>query len=754
MGACHSKDKGLRVRSILKGPSDPTDEYSDHDDEPDCLKNRHVPRIETEVRRKPDPSFQKTVLHGSTKKNKPKYRRPGRLAPVKYSTQYTPKPSSIVIHSTTPATVPMTPSATDASVPEASVSNFQKLKLQVQVAAKHRKRMHKASKMQDRVNDAAGVSALWDEYETIERSVKKNVVDELPGKKKKSGSSVRSRMSRKSASRSKTSKKKAVVEYDLPQDELPRKKSGSSVRSKHSRKSTRTKSSTKSESIFRRFRKETEPQVVRVRSESFDLQEAKTWYFDFQDTFKKEQDDSDNLSLHSESSMEVQRRLFAEKKRNKKFASQLIYRPSKSVTHSRTTTSRNEDYGPTSTRRCTASTTDEPSLTDMEVAIKNDDDDESYVSDLDDSMSVVSNDYNVVSRRRSSSECDLEPVAAGVEFDHDAVVQRRLEIESQLRALHENVVSKSIMTGDINADESLDPIISAATPNTSTTVQEPQPTPLLDERLLGLPDRQPDNSLLLDSPERSTTSSSKPTTSSPLSDHGRLKEVLCDVGGASELPFDENVVSPIGPRATITPSEERKVADIPAITPYVSTAEDLKIGETPRGLGGGVNLFPPTPATSRDLFAVPYLNNRSGSDSIHIVGLADKDESLLVNQSVDSDTAENEIAVTPKPVLPWRRNKEHNTATPRPSLPWRRNKAESKEPDCDIPIGIRKPQDLNDSLIANQSLENADDSYSKLLLEEETSSIDGGGGGDSTLALADKVEAQLQHVLRRYRTNV
>jgi hypothetical protein len=409
--------------------------------------------VEDVIQEEPDPEapsdeeefhFEKRRTPEKRKKQQQHF---GRLASVKLRSQRTASPASIRLHDTSVVSQPHDrrhPEDEDedgySSVEEGAFRNFQKIKLQVEVAEQNQKRNRRVHKVEDRLQDVRGYRQLWRDYQAIQQELETS---------------------------------------SLPDEETP------------------TKEKEKDSSH-------------KKRSKSFDLKQSRTWYYDFQGGEFDLPDDEDdqsqpNLSLHSHTSLEAQRALFAEKRRHRR-------RKKKEARHRRNQGSacmemmvggkavtrnngKSHDYGPVhrhlSAQRLPAHQQDAEeqlpqeilqsrSITDMEVAFstpdtaeKGDDDGaNTVISDLDDfSYSVASSfqhhsDYGVPWRRRRDPEAayahddddvSLKKKKKSAEvYDMTSVRQRRLEIEARLRQLAREQSSPAVTVQQSQLTEKFD----------------------------------------------------------------------------------------------------------------------------------------------------------------------------------------------------------------------------------------------------------------------------------------------------------
>ena len=253
---------------------------------------------------------------------------------------------------------------------DAQYSNFQKLKLQVAVAQKQERKLHKVAKLEDRLQDVQGYNQLWHEYEKIQTVVRVETTTTTTPQKQPAVEAVSP-----AAAVAPTSPPSGVVEcteaaitetaapppveYDLAEDlgfrsnkenqNSSQRSLTGSIRSFRSRKSAKTtddsttgRSSRRRRRRFRRssHKDSVQPTEITVntaaketnndkndpRSESFKLTQTNSWYFDFHDEFEPAGEDGGttgsnnsqaNLSLLSASSLEAQRRYFSEKRRQR-----------------------------------------------------------------------------------------------------------------------------------------------------------------------------------------------------------------------------------------------------------------------------------------------------------------------------------------------------------------------------------------------------------------------------------------------------
>lgn len=487
----------------------------------------------------------------------------GRLSPIKLKTAWSVKPSSIRVYQPPPPLPTSAPTTknTDKSklsatkqkkkdsvsdaVEASTLFNFSKLKLQVAVAEKHSKKQRVVAKLEDRVQDVEMHKQLWEQYQKIQ-----SVVIGCVEKDHNENPHAPPNNTTMQTPEKKKAKDVTTVEYDLEVNEQNFSQKGSpqkskrgasqqgtsqcSVTSKNSRSSLGRKSSS-----FKQQQKQSSqeecPSEHFSSTDSFDLKQSSTWYFDFLEEFQNvapttvtvgSNGSQADLSLLSASSMEAQRRLYAEKRRQRKQKKKAVVSGAADNNHSArngtvelgmveldmardtpmTRNGRNQrrrisangtqqDYGPTTT------TTGRPgssqqlraapgndqlqmanevlksrarTLTDLEVTFltpesfdknaQGDNDNESMVSDLDDTISAVSqfssrrhstsNEYGVKRRPRkrvgrrvggddgadqssvsTEDEGYVQHHETSVLYDHQTVVQRRLDIEARLMAL-------------------------------------------------------------------------------------------------------------------------------------------------------------------------------------------------------------------------------------------------------------------------------------------------------------------------------
>jgi hypothetical protein len=377
-----------------------------------------------------------------------------------------------------------------AAVPDTALSNFQKLKLQVAVQKRQQRKMNKAKKIQERRKDVEGYKDLWKEYEHIQAELSKN--PNSPCRKSfpaKNGDKTKGDGYRSDASQSSRLSTRSFRNWRLS----PRRK-------------TKNSEETATDDAKKKIRRKTKKKVKETKGPqsdcdvSLDLKSSKTWYFDFEHCLEDNDgqegatvgshNSQASLSLLSETSMEAQRRLYAEKRRQRKLkqkqggkkeatnnASSSVQSVDKSSAFSIQSEDESTDYGPPRRRppSLRAELTQHQSrsarsLTDMEVTFspeKNEQDDEAgSVSDIDDASSHGSlRDYGPIHRKRSSrlrssksnSSVNSDSVMSNsidgsdddsssfrrhssrrIAYDHDAIIQRRLDIEAKLKALLNN----------------------------------------------------------------------------------------------------------------------------------------------------------------------------------------------------------------------------------------------------------------------------------------------------------------------------
>lgn len=337
-------------------------------------------------------------------------------------------------------------------------SNFQKLKLQVALHKQHSQKQAVSIKKQDRAADVQAYRQLYHTFQEMQQELQQQQQETVNA----------------AALAQSEAESVSVTTESLDID-----------KSKHKDKKKTPASA---------------PQVRPMkRTNSFDLKNSNTWYFDFQapelhleqsiagstvnvtaantvaaiaaDTDFADDNDSDSddcsivsrqsgLSLLSEATMDAQRRLFAEKRRERRRKKAGATSGAKSVTSARfsslptatlasTVTTARRDYGPV--RRLSKSMEPESTtvpLTDMDISFVQSledasspykqqhaqpQDDASMVSDMGDDCSIASNnttnsnnDYRVPRRvRRSYNPDDAEvsrsPVKMSFSFDEGAM---------------------------------------------------------------------------------------------------------------------------------------------------------------------------------------------------------------------------------------------------------------------------------------------------------------------------------------------
>jgi hypothetical protein len=349
-------------------------------------------------------------------------------------------------------------------------SNFQKLKLQVALHKQHSQKQAVSIKKQDRQQDVQSYRELYHTFQEMEQDLQQQQQETVNAAALAEAESV----SVTTDSKNKSGKKaKKVV----------------SPRKKNDKKKTPTGPP------------DPPGTPPMKRTNSFNLKNSKSWYFDFQapelhldqsiagstvvvtaantvaaiaaDTefavnlqYNDNDDDDDcsivsrqsGLSLLSEATMDAQRRLYAEKRRERRrkkagaafgaksvTSSQLSSLPT--ITPASTVTTSRRDYGPA--RRLSKSMPPDStaSLTEMEVSFvhsledasspykqQQDEDDTSIVSDMGDDCSIVSNntgtnsnnDYRVPRRVRRTYNPDAakvsrSPVKMSFSFDEGAM---------------------------------------------------------------------------------------------------------------------------------------------------------------------------------------------------------------------------------------------------------------------------------------------------------------------------------------------
>ena len=252
------------------------------------------------------------------------------------------------------------------AVPAQAMTNFSKLQLQIAVAAKHSLKQRVITKIDDRLQDVQQHRQLWDEYHSIQKELQQHnaaeqvetVSDTAPCPEAverppvQTATSVRRRRRRRFLQNRKPRKdvveeeKTPSVEYDLEDDSSlvstskpprkPRRRNHTAARrtleDEVSAKTPRQPPVTSENSTTSTTSR---PPKEHKRVASFDLHETQTWFFDFQEEFvppkettvvtpciissssveKVKSSSQSDLSLLSASSLEVQRQLYAEKRR-------------------------------------------------------------------------------------------------------------------------------------------------------------------------------------------------------------------------------------------------------------------------------------------------------------------------------------------------------------------------------------------------------------------------------------------------------
>ena len=369
-----------------------------------------------------DKSFQRSVQRDLSSKN----RVSGPLTPVKLKTQWNTSPSSILVREPSSSlrydslttssplrsitSIPSSKENVDSTkaVEENLLFNFQKLKLQVAVAEQQEKRNQKVAKIEDRLKDVQGYKDLWGDFQTIQQQVQKvESIHEDDEEKQENRASV-SQVNRDS------------MEYDLEDD--------------HDVLKSRRKRGT------HKARRSVSRAGENISEISSDLKDTSSWIFDFHaeglitaGTIQDDDSCQGSLSLLSEKGLEAQRRLFAQKRKERKLKKKIqkqagasveslsevdsvVNLGTKSVSSrirgddKESTTSSYGDYGPAHRIRRTRSTdhslrcgvrdSTPAIITDMEVAFRLpetaridrsalDSDNYSQVSDLGDDQSYA-----------------------------------------------------------------------------------------------------------------------------------------------------------------------------------------------------------------------------------------------------------------------------------------------------------------------------------------------------------------------------
>ena len=307
---------------------------------------------------------------------------------------------------------PLAPPNDAAAIDTRTIHNFSKLQLQIQVAARQAQKERFIHKVEDRMNDVQQHRQLWDVYQQIQDTVVNQDVSQVdtktiqantnsnipasqddmtpsenetttngvklqtgdqsdigpvrPPRRRKPRRFLRKGTVKEEAKSPSIPFPKPIVEYDL-EEEIPiitKKKIASPRRAMlggHKSKSSSnvtasivndvTTSETASHPVDTADASSTKKHP-RVRSNSFDLHQTETWFFDFQDEFHTDPTQNKNkstasqnllpvdpynnmnnvssnnshanLSLLSANSLEVQRRLYAEKRRQRKKASAAV----------------------------------------------------------------------------------------------------------------------------------------------------------------------------------------------------------------------------------------------------------------------------------------------------------------------------------------------------------------------------------------------------------------------------------------------
>jgi hypothetical protein len=474
----------------------------------------------------------------------------GPLSPVKIKTALCVQPSSIrirpppTLNTTTTMEAPAAPLHNNESTAEDDADDvsmlhyFGKLKLQVQVAEQQSQKRKVVAKLDDRVVDVTHHRNVWQQYQQIQQCVQV-VVEHAPlGGVRESNLAEQDSQSPPSPNENAT--QAATAAAAAPSKQKANQRRGVGVAKKGSRNDKTPKKSSESMSTTSRLSRRqrgkksdsnasSSLQQQQQRTDSFQLlHQTQSWFFDFDDEFQLAESaalpplqppnnkNSDNLSLLSEASMAVQRRLYAKKQRQRQLkkaaaATMTMTTPAES------STPRNEsmlrDDTPVA-RNGMAHHGEDDDMAIMEVAFCSpattaaaagapttatasyaEPDNYSLVSDLDDSQSfssLASNryDYGVPRRHRRAAAAasrQLDEIGGGADhsslvsdddysvgnsrnsaaaaepvvFDFQSVLQRRLDIEARLRALiamdddqHSNQAASDQVV--VSSDEAVD----------------------------------------------------------------------------------------------------------------------------------------------------------------------------------------------------------------------------------------------------------------------------------------------------------
>ena len=175
---------------------------------------------------------------------------PGRLLPVKMRSKPTARVSSVLVAGQRSEAPPVMSPGDKSSVHIQTLSDFQRLKLQVKLQKRQDMKEKKVNRVEDRIEDADTHRKLWQQYQEAEREL-------------------------------------ARMESEMNAD----------------------------------------PKTRLLRTDSFDLNDANSWFFDFKGADFKTAVDADdiddnasheNLSLLSEQSLDAQRRYYSEKRKERK----------------------------------------------------------------------------------------------------------------------------------------------------------------------------------------------------------------------------------------------------------------------------------------------------------------------------------------------------------------------------------------------------------------------------------------------------
>lgn len=301
-----------------------------------------------------------------------------------------------------------------AAVHPQTLSHFHRMALQQKLHQKQLNKKARAEKIQERIEDVKSYKKLWKDFETMQAKAKETGTKDMP---QKTNAEILSSL---------TPPEKRINpdSHSMPG------------------------SATKRNVTIRRSQRGV------ARSNSFTLGDSSSWYFDFQGTdfaFEgKENLTQSSLSLLSESSLEVQKRLFAQKRISRKHGKREQKNRAQSVggslmsTCSSMASNTTGDYGPVRRRRPSYGAMSAPAhssgyseveFTNIEVSFSSPEkarertgDDASLVSDLADDISAS----------------QLREYAAGRRRDYGPVKKSNAEtlaqIEQRIRALQRDTM--------------------------------------------------------------------------------------------------------------------------------------------------------------------------------------------------------------------------------------------------------------------------------------------------------------------------